>query len=234
MTLIQDYIVALTNLYGLVHKRKVVDIYNEKNETPIDEETINTIMEESAEQLENRFVYIEAEYFVHEAIIMFDDINEEIIKRHGKPHYIPSEEELLKYTDETYFEKTKQYHILLLYITEYLCDGNKLKAENMCEHIVGMIEAESSLQMIFSEMDDFGITFGDKEQANKAIELITDLHNNTRLWSNNGHTPLEISDYQPHYLAQTHPFKMNNVNKQKTKPKLSVITNERKEKKRQK
>lgn|SRR5699024_6719821 len=100
----------------------------------------------------------------------------------------------------------------------------------MCKHIVGMIEAKSSLQMILSEMDDFGITFDNEEQANKVIELITNLHNNTRLWSNNGHTPLEISEYQPHYLAQTHLFKMNNANKQKTKPKLSVITNERKEK----
>lgn len=230
MTLIQDYIVALTNLYGLVHKRKVVSIYNGKNEPPIDEETINTIMEESAEQLENRFVYLEAEYFVHEAIIMFDDINEEIIKRHGKPHYVPSEEELLKYTYEPYFEKTKQYNDLLHYMTTHLFGGNKLDAENICEHIQGMIEQENSLQTIFSEMDYFGIAFDDKTQANDVIELIIDLSNNTRLWSNNGHTPIEIEAYQPNYLAQTHPFKMNNVNKQKTKPKLSVVSNERKEK----
>lgn len=230
MTLLEDYIVALTNLYGLVHKRKVVDIYNGKNETPIDEETINTIMEESAEQLENRFVFVEAEYFVHEAIIMLEDINEEIMKRQGKPHYVPSEEELLKYTYEPYFEKTKQYNALLQYMTTDLCEGDKEWAENICEQIQGMLEQENSLQTILSEMDDSGITFDDNAQANGVIELIVDLSNNTRLWSNNGHTPVEIDAYQPNYLAQSQPFNLADTNKQSLKPKLSVISTERKEK----
>lgn len=121
MTLIQEYIGALTNLYGLVHKRKVADIYNEKNTTTIDVEIIDSI---SAEALEQQHIYIKTDYFVHEVIILFEDINDEIIKRQRKPHYVPPEEELLKYIDRSYFEKTKQYQILLLYMTKHLYGGN--------------------------------------------------------------------------------------------------------------
>lgn len=36
MNKITDYIIALTNIYGLVHKDKVVEIYNMQNEDKID------------------------------------------------------------------------------------------------------------------------------------------------------------------------------------------------------
>lgn len=51
---------------------------------------------EDCKMLEANFAYIEGPYFVHEAIIMFDDISDILAERIGKPLYTPSKNELLK------------------------------------------------------------------------------------------------------------------------------------------
>ncbi|ACB86124.1 hypothetical protein [Natranaerobius thermophilus] len=43
--LVLDYIISLTNLYGLVHKDKVIEIYNMQNNDQINTEIIDSIME---------------------------------------------------------------------------------------------------------------------------------------------------------------------------------------------
>ena len=46
-----DYIISLTNLNGLVHKDKVLDIFNLQNEEKIDIEALNSIMRNSPADL---------------------------------------------------------------------------------------------------------------------------------------------------------------------------------------
>ncbi|MGI5823790.1 MAG: hypothetical protein ACOX6Z_07595 [Dethiobacteria bacterium] len=109
---VTDYIISLTHLYGLVHKDKVVEIYNLQNGEKIDIMIINGILENPPENLAKNFVEIYGDYFVHEAIMEFDDFDGQLNQRQGKPHYIPPREELLKYKDETYFEVTREYRAL--------------------------------------------------------------------------------------------------------------------------
>lgn len=40
------------------------------------------------------------------------------------------------------------------------------------------------------------VEFKNLDQANLVLSLITDLANNTRLWSNNGYTPYELFNMQ--------------------------------------
>jgi hypothetical protein len=46
MDLLMDYIQALTNLYGVIHKSKVIEIYNMQNNDKIDDKPINYIIKE--------------------------------------------------------------------------------------------------------------------------------------------------------------------------------------------
>lgn len=57
MNLITDYIISLSSLYGLVHKEKVAEIYNMKNEEEITLTQIERIMENEQAMLEKHFVY---------------------------------------------------------------------------------------------------------------------------------------------------------------------------------
>lgn len=198
MELLFNYIVALTNLYGIVHKRKVLEIYNLQNEDQIGIDTVEKLMEDHPDKLRSQFVYIHDDYFEQEAIKNAAEFNEELRKKQGKPYYIPEKRELLKYTDDFYFEKTKEYSALLRYLTKHIYQGNKLHASNHCEDIQGLLQVEGSINRI---LEDFP-PFDKEEQVSEVLDLVTNLSNNTRLWSNNGHTPQELAAYEQPFLGK--------------------------------
>jgi len=187
-----DYIISLTHLYGLVHKDKVAEVFNLQNMDTIDAEAISDIMNNPPEDLANNFVEINGAYFVHETIMEFEDFDEQLKLHQGKPFYIPEQEELLKYKDETYFEVTKQYRALLSYVTRHIFDGDEFAAEMLCEDIQGICQFDFSVQEIFEVFNTRGIDFKSEKQVNEVIQLVMELANNTRIWENNGHTPNEI------------------------------------------
>jgi uncharacterized protein YecA (UPF0149 family) len=196
-----DYIISLTHLYGLVHKDKVVEIYNLHNKEKIDIEAIKDIINNPPEDLVKNFVEIHGDYFVHETIMEFDQFNEQLKQRQGKPLYIPAPEELFKYKDEDYFEVTKQYQALLSYVTRNIFDGGEFAAQMLCEDVQGICQFDFSVQEVFEVFNARGVEFKSEKQVNEVMRLVMDLANNTRIWENNGHTPNEIFEkYEKPYL----------------------------------
>jgi hypothetical protein len=196
MNRITDYIISLTHLYGLVHKDKVLEIYNIQNEKKIEE--IDTVRLKAdgididfAELIKN-FVEVFNDYFVHETILEFDDFHRQLKQREGKPFYIPEQKELLKYKDDNYFEINKEYNELLNYVTINLFNGNEWRAEMLVEDIQGYCQQDFSPNAIFELFNTREISFKDEKQVNKVMQLVMNLANNTRIWENNGHTPNEI------------------------------------------
>ena len=53
---------------------------------------------------------------------------------------------------------------------------------------------EASIQEIIDGFEIRNINFKDKTQLRKLMPLITEVQNNSRLWSNHGYTPLEMSN----------------------------------------
>ncbi len=111
-----QYIIALTNLYGMVHKDKIVEIYNSQNEDQINQANIEVILNSPPEDLSDAFVLTHKDYFVMETIIDNNEFDLMLRKKADKPYYVPAKEELLNYVDESYFEKSKQYNNLLSYL----------------------------------------------------------------------------------------------------------------------
>lgn len=196
-----DYIISLTHLYGLVHKDKAAEIFNLQNEEKIDITVLNDIMNDPPEDLDKNFVEINGDYFVHEAIMEFDEFNEQLEHRKGKPFYIPARDELLKYKEDSYFEVTKQYRALLSYVTRHFFDGDELAADMLCEEVQGICQFKFSIQEIFEVFKIRGVDFKSEKQVNEVLKLIMDMANNTGLWENNGHTPDEIfKGYEKNHL----------------------------------
>ena len=109
---VADYIVALTNLYGLVHKEKVLEIYNQQNEEKVSIETIEAYLETG---IPWEFVYTHGNYFVHEAIYALDSFEEELALRRGKPYYVPEKKELLSTPIPVLREDQRVLHLVSLY-----------------------------------------------------------------------------------------------------------------------
>lgn len=192
MNLLMKYIIALSNLYGMVPKEKVLEIYNSQNDDPINLDDVEDMYNNCAQELEDHFIEVYRDYFVHEAVLEFDEFEELLRKKADKPYYIPRKNQLLKYFDETYFEKTEQYKALLRYVKRHFFKGEEEYAEWLCEDIEGNCHAGADIQQLFPEFTKRGIHFEDMEQLNEVSQLIMDLSNNVRIWENNGHTPREI------------------------------------------
>ena len=197
-----DYVISLTHLYGIVHKEKVLEIYNSQNEDKVDGQAISNIMKEALKELKDNFVEIHRDYFVAESILEFRDFDEQLNQSKGKPYYIPEKKELLKYRDELYFEVTKQYNALKDYIAENLFDGDGYKAEVICSNIQGICQFGFQINEVFNIFNNMNVNFESEEQVNEVMQLVMDLANHTRLWENNGHTPQEIFEkYEKPYLS---------------------------------
>ncbi|MFB1052250.1 YecA family protein [Paraliobacillus sp. JSM ZJ581] len=225
MNQLMQYIVALTNLYGIVDKDKTCEIYNSQNENRVSLNDIEELLINQSQELSDNFIEIHQNYFVHEAIIEFHEFDLMLRKKSDKPYYVPKKRELLKYADQSYFEKTKEYKALLQYVQEHFFTEKDEKAEWLCEDIQGLCHVGADMQQILAEFDHHNIHFEDMEQMNEVAQLIIELSNNIRIWENNGHTPREIFEkYEKPNLNplpdKAFKFGESNVIDMKTKQKV--------------
>ena len=172
---LKKYIIALTNLYGMVHKNKVVEIYNSQNEEQVSHSDVEEFLSEPPEDLEDAFIHPHKDYFVHEVIMEHDEFDLMLRKKADKPHYVPKKNELLKYIDEGYFEKNKQYNALLNYVKKNFFKYDEEKAEWLCEDIHGTCQFGADMQTILDTFNDRNISFKDMDQVNEVMQLVMEL-----------------------------------------------------------
>lgn len=187
--LIFDYLRALTNLYGIVPKDKVVEIFNMQNNDKIDAIDIdNAVLKKT---LDNEIFQYYKGCFVEESI-MYDDSFHYLLKlQENKPYYIPAKSQLLRYKDDFYYERTKEFRNLKAFLEKNL-RLDDIKAEELAEDIQFVCQTEFRLEDIFFEFERRGISFDSEDQVQQILNLVMPLSNNTRIWSNRGHTPNEI------------------------------------------
>lgn len=202
MQLLRDYIISLTHLYGIVHKEKVIEIYNEQNREPISIAHIDRVMREDTEQLAKGFAFIEGNYFIFETIMIFDDIADVLRERMGKPFYVPRKNELLKYKDTSYFEQNKYYRALYRFVLKNLTDGNKERATDICEDIQVTCQDDFLPSDVFEVFNRLKVTFENEAQVRETLDLVMELSNHTRLWANNGYTPTELFNMEQRAAAR--------------------------------
>lgn len=159
MSQLKEYIIALTNLYGAVHKEKVMEIYNSQNKDKVNLGLIEAMLKNPPVDLEAFAVYTEGAYFIHEAIFMIDNLEEMLKKKKGKPYYVPNNEELLHYMDEEYFEKTREYKALLGYVKKNFLKNQPEKAEELCEEIHKILHIGPDMQEVMNTLNYRGTLF---------------------------------------------------------------------------
>ncbi|WP_422484783.1 hypothetical protein [Gudongella sp. DL1XJH-153] len=189
-SIILDYCISLVNLYGIVSFGKVADTYNIQNEDNIKIEELRAEVGKNIVYLRDNLVVVENNELIAMEIMMLDDYSKEKEYKDGKPYYIPEKEELLRYADYTYFERTKSYNDLVEFL--YGLYKDKSKAEKLANDIrifLKSVDGIGNLGYFFEEND---LMFKDSKDAEQLMELIKGLADNTRMWANNGYTPIEI------------------------------------------
>jgi hypothetical protein len=189
--LVNDYAIACVSLYGVISQDDFVELFNSQNER-------QTTIDEVFSILLN-YVFAEEGYCFWEEYIVDDEFEEEdfvavkwlVEERKGKPRYTPPREELLRYSDWDYYEVTPQVIALKNFLANFITNPHEI--EDLLLEIHDLSVAGMEMQEYFDLLESAGIEFENNMQAQKMIQLIVDVQNNTRQWENYGHTPRELT-----------------------------------------
>ncbi|TQR21839.1 plasmid pRiA4b ORF-3 family protein [Psychrobacillus vulpis] len=208
--LIIQYVEACTNLYGVIEYPKFLEIYNSQNEPSISSRELRALLTDPhyTKLLESKHVFVHREALIHETIEYFEDYAEFFQEVIGKPFYVPAKEELLRYTDEFYYEKTIHQEKLANMLKKDFFGGSTLTVQEEIEELVFQLQV---VHTQFQEVvQDFLGRFDvkDMKQLTEYVGAITMIANTTRVWENRGHTPTELAQMEKHHLKPlpTAPF----------------------------
>lgn len=192
--LVIQYAAACANLYGVIKYPKFLEIYNTQNEQALSSKELRSLLTDShvVKLLKKKFVFPYRGALVHEAIEYGEEFTVSIEEAIGKPFYIPVKEELLRYVDDDYYEKTIHQEKLAQMLTK---DFNISKLTGTDE-IDSLIDELQGMDSNFQEViKGFLVHFEikDMKQLNEYIHALTMIANTTRIWENRGHTPSELA-----------------------------------------
>lgn len=229
--LILRYFDAFANLYGIIPMKRAYGIIEKQNPQ------LNLTREQFADivndlDFEGKFYDVLSEdeiydedaqdcdlfekLLIAEYILTFgdpDDYEELVSEQYGRPFYVPEKDELLKYEDEYYFEKTRHYYNLLNFLKDEMGFAN---AEIIVEDFVASLVIDENpprrvLEVLRIISEPKFRDFANREQAKKFSLLYTNLRNHTRKHTHRGHTPFELNDcYEADYILENGAaFKVN-------------------------
>lgn len=190
--LVKNVLTAGINLYGIYEISFFIELFNNlfNDVDPLDYDELSKYLklcEKSGSEIGNYENYIAS----NSLFIVESDFEGLRKVTEGKDYYIPTKDELMRYLDSDYFEKTKQY-------TEFEeVIYKKLKDEERAEEIAEIIGFNSKFKDVTIEYMSFefkvlGIEFTDKKEEKEFLEAYVNLYNNTRVWQERGFTLNEI------------------------------------------
>lgn len=212
--LILQYFNAFANLYGIISMKKAYRIIEKQNpELKLTKERFAEIVDEFNFADKHYVIWSEEEVYdenadtpelfdkllIAEYIMTFgdpEDYERLVFDQGDRPFYVPEKNELLKYEDEFYYEKTKHNYNL----ENFLRDELKLtNYEEIVEDYAGMLAIDDySPDYVINTLKEMGRPkfkeFADKQQATQFFRLYTNLRNHTRKHTHRGNTPFELDD----------------------------------------
>jgi hypothetical protein len=189
---IYTYIQAMVNLYGIIHKEKVVEIINKQNNYQISLDDLRLIEKDERTRNIETYIGIKDEYFVSALIMAFENFDEVMRQKAGKPYYIPEKEELLKYADLEYFEINEQFEAVWRFLR--IRFWRKSRADELALEIQRYCKSADSLANIGYLFENRDYKIKSEKEVSVLMELIMELANNTRIPENNGFTPNEMEE----------------------------------------
>ncbi|PKH10327.1 YecA family protein [Planomicrobium sp. MB-3u-38] len=197
----------MANLYGIVPVEQVAKVISEQNGEQVSAEEIRAWMQDpysgglAKAALQKRYVYPYGNgFFVGEWIMEFEAFDEHWRAQQGKPYYVPEREELMKWSDPDYFEKPKEFFALLEFLEAAFPRTDSEMIEGLVEDLQMQAEDPFSLEKTVAEFERRGLKFAEQAQLMQMLGLLNELHNNTRIQINRGHTPAELFEEEKRHM----------------------------------
>lgn len=194
LALINKYFICFANLYGIVPVNKLAELFNRYEKKRLQKREIAD-MQKMCMIKPLQYIIFDDYYLINREAWYFDEDNDyfyELIEsQNGKRYATLPKEELFKYLDINYFEKTPQYRKMQTMLSLEL-GLSKADAEELADNFAYMCKADVDFDYVFQYLEEKNIVFKDMEQCNKFMGAYADMQNNTRLWENCGNTPVEM------------------------------------------
>ncbi len=188
--LLDTYAVAAVNLYGIISKKDLVDIFNKQNKDQTSVEEIYILLLPLV--LKERWYGFYKNYIVHYWFLDDFEQADNLLTHHAeKPRYAPDKEEFLKYENEDYEDNDLWWDV-----RSFMWDvfGISSDSSQGFSEVKNYIIYGDGISELGPTLDKYNLRFTSEKQLQKFIDLLMLAKNNTRTWVNNGHTSLELHE----------------------------------------
>ena len=197
--LLSKYATAAVLLYGVIEVSEFVEVFNFFEDKKTDAQEINLALERLAKTDDVEYSLfgdlLLGPSFLPEFPEGLENAKSVRTEQKGKPRYLPEKDEFLRYVKGDYREPEQPYADVKAYILK-----NKLSTKG--EGISGidgdlidlheMIQSGVNTNEYLAYFTKAGYKYKSIDELNSFMQVLMNVHNNTRLFENNGFTPNEI------------------------------------------
>ena len=204
---LDTYAVAAVNLYGIISIEEFVEIFNSQNTEQTNGKEVFTLLLPVV--LKDKYYCFYKDYIVHYFAIDNFDLGEYWLREQGdKPRFVPDKTEFLEYEDAYYEDEVQELHwikVLKFILKEWPNNRNIVEFfRDLKDH--------SELGQLFEIgklLKKYDLTFSSEKQIKVFFDLFKNASNNTRMWSNKGHSPNELGQFRKKEYQKNGQDKIN-------------------------
>ncbi|MDZ4196119.1 MAG: hypothetical protein U1C51_02590, partial [Candidatus Izemoplasmatales bacterium] len=198
--LIKQYALAAINLYGVIKLDDFISVFNHYETQSLTKDEAIPLLEllSSIDEIDLSFkqnILSNGYFYLGDAKDMKAAKSLASIQA-MKPRFLPAKAEFMQYLDAYYIEPMKP----LLALEKFIV-WNKLGPYNDLAQIRDDMFELHTYAMFSTPLSEFihyvqdkGYQFESEQQVDMFVELVMNVNNNTRMYENNGFTPLEIGE----------------------------------------
>ena len=189
--LMHEYMKAAVTLYGIIKPRELAAICNSQNDTSFSEKDFIAVLEMYQDEQSCDYL-LTGDYLVSNIFYLLGMEKVQVLEKEirNKARYIPKKEEMFDYAHDGWDEEyTQECSNLEQFLRSEL--GMRLREARKMTLLMSFYATnEVPLQ---DQMDTFFYVAGIpvREVHTEMKELLTDINDNTRIWSEKGHTRRE-------------------------------------------
>ena len=184
--MLDDYARAAVNLYGIISRDELVDIFNSQQVEQTTAAEVYILLLPNV--LKDTWYAFYKDYIVHYSIMGDEEwIGHLERAQQGKPRYIPDEPELLRYRNGHYEDSDHWYNWRQVFFRHFGFKAYKV-ANEIQEHLIGNLEIRAAMEIL----ERHGLYIYKEEDMQEFVEALVEAMNNSRSWENKGYTPTEL------------------------------------------
>ena len=200
LILIKKYAFSAINLYGVIKLEDFISVFNHYERDSLSKEEAIPLLEllSSIDEVDLSFkqgILANGYFYLNDTkdVRVAKDL---LLAQSNKPRYLPSKEESLKFEDDEYVEPMKP----LIDLERFIIANKLVAIKNPDDIRYDVLEIHDQIIMggkpsdYMGYINKRGYQFKDGVQLNLFVGLTMILHNNTRMYDNNGYTPIEIRE----------------------------------------